>query len=857
MHNETTPMKWLLAALFMLMFVPAAFAGTPKLHNTSTTISCTPNPVALNAATTCTITVTDLGGQGPDTPPAGTVSVSSNGTGSFSASSCNLVVSAAAASSCSVTYTPTVFGSGTHTVTATYGGGSDPNPSTGIVFNGSSGNTPVALTYPALTITSIAPAFGERGTAVNVTVTGTNFIAGATALAIGGAGVAVSGITVTSGTQLTATLTIAVAAATGLRNVTVTNPAPGGGSATLVNGFEVRNPLPAVTSLSPAAVEEGSGAIVLTINGSGFIPESVAWFNGSAYGTTFVNSGELQISLSAGDTATVGDYPVHVVNATPGGGTSNTVQFSVLTSGGSFDTVEANAALGSTMYTKIAGVGFSFDILATEISRLAIDTGFVGTVKLELLDASDDSAGLDASGCRASWSVAQALPDQVFSASDNGRIAINASHAGALRVARFRVSYPATGTPTHVGCSADAFSIRPASLSVTTPLTNAGDTGAPIHAAGVAFTMTASAVAGYDGTPQVDAALLSAHAGANATGVLAGAFPAATIISGSSAGNAFTYSEVGNFALAAEGVYDSSFTAVDQPGDCTADFSNTLAGGRYGCSFGTTAVLDVGRFVPAYFDVEVTDGCADAGGFTYSRQPFTTVVTAREAGGSVTENYAGGHARDVTLSDGGDASAFVAGTNVIPAIDFTLGVAGIATNPDTAYEFANPETPYTFITLRAENADGASSLGHLEESTEIRSGRLVIGDGSAITSDDGLLMVALQAWRDPVAGVYEWAVHVDDTTCTSLAAGNFTLSGALAAQTSISGFFFNAGQGALTLAAPGAGNEGTVDVDVTTDDWLHFDWDSDSTPEAPHGTMTFFEVFDTEPGFIDRYEVIP
>ena len=48
--------------------------------------------------------------------------------------------------------------------------------------------------------------------------------------------------------------------------------------------------------------------------------------------------------------------------------------------------------------------------------------------------------------------------------------------------------------------------------------------------------------------------------------------------------------------------------AVDQPGDCTDDFSNTAVGGKYGCRFGNTGDTDwVGRFTPDHFTVAELD----------------------------------------------------------------------------------------------------------------------------------------------------------------------------------------------------------------------------------------------------------
>lgn len=59
---------------------------------------------------------------------------------------------------------------------------------------------------------SISPASGTQGASVQVTLTGTGFVAGAT-VATGNSGIAVSGVTVVSATQITANFTIAADAA--------------------------------------------------------------------------------------------------------------------------------------------------------------------------------------------------------------------------------------------------------------------------------------------------------------------------------------------------------------------------------------------------------------------------------------------------------------------------------------------------------------------------------------------------------------------------------------------------------------------------------------------------------------------
>ena len=61
-----------------------------------------------------------------------------------------------------------------------------------------------------------------RGTTVAVTLTGTNFVVGATTVNVGGGGVTVTNVIVGSSTSLTASFVLDPAAAEGPRLVTVT-----------------------------------------------------------------------------------------------------------------------------------------------------------------------------------------------------------------------------------------------------------------------------------------------------------------------------------------------------------------------------------------------------------------------------------------------------------------------------------------------------------------------------------------------------------------------------------------------------------------------------------------------------------
>ena len=85
-----------------------------------------------------------------------------------------------------------------------------------------------------------------------VTLTGTNFVVGATTVAVGGGGVTVTNVVVGSTTSLTANFVIDPAAAEGPRTVTVTTAAGTSGAQI----FTVTVPLPPGTPTLTSVVAE-------------------------------------------------------------------------------------------------------------------------------------------------------------------------------------------------------------------------------------------------------------------------------------------------------------------------------------------------------------------------------------------------------------------------------------------------------------------------------------------------------------------------------------------------------------------------------------------------------------------------
>jgi CSLREA domain-containing protein len=176
---------------------------------------------------------------------------------------------------------------------------------------------------PALT--SLTPSSVIAGSAAfTLTITGTNFITGSV--------VQWNTITRTttfvSSAQLAADITAADIATAGTASVTVFNPAPGGGTSNPLT-FNINNPVPTITAISPASRIAGGPSFTLIITGTNFIASTVAQWNGAARTTTFVSSTRVDATINAVDIASAGSASVTVANLGPGGGTSNPMTFNI------------------------------------------------------------------------------------------------------------------------------------------------------------------------------------------------------------------------------------------------------------------------------------------------------------------------------------------------------------------------------------------------------------------------------------------------------------------------------------------------------------------------------------------------
>jgi hypothetical protein len=91
----------------------------------------------------------------------------------------------------------------------------------------------------------------------------------------------------------------------------------------------VLNPIPAISSISPSNATRGGPGFTLTVNGSNFVSGAAVQWNGGTRLTTLVNGNQLTAQIYSDDISIASTQNVTVVNLGPGGGTSNSLPFSI------------------------------------------------------------------------------------------------------------------------------------------------------------------------------------------------------------------------------------------------------------------------------------------------------------------------------------------------------------------------------------------------------------------------------------------------------------------------------------------------------------------------------------------------
>lgn len=536
--------------------------------------------------------------------------------------------------------------------------------------------------------------------------------------------------------------------------------------------------------------------------------------------------------------------------------------------------------------TKLAGSNFSFDIAALNangslVGNYAPAGGSARYVRVELFDDSTAPASCSAVANAVATQIVTFSPGAYSGAAGrtlSGSFNLNSAH----KVLRCRVTECASSSCGSVtalapSCSSDQFSVRPQALTLqTSALAPApSPTASPVIKAGANFNLGAST-----STPSTNAVLtldpgkLSAQvpsqAGSVQSGGVVGALTPAVLTVNASPVSA-VYTEVGYLYLAPGAFRDDTFTAVDSAaGDCIDDttgnqyLSDTLIGGKYGCSIGNLVPVSLGRFIPDHFDSAIDASvpmpcpgalrCAPAG-FVYAAQPFGVTVTARSLAGAMTLNYSGSFSHAVTLqawdapgstvlpNPPASPAGSVLGLSAVPAASFIAGLANVngAASPAYGFPFAWPSAGSTLagptaiyvraIETPASSADGVTSMrasASVEGGVTVVTGRLVLGNNYGSELLPLPINVTAQYWdgaqfvtsTGDSASVFNATDIVLSNCSGALDAGAGACIGALSVAAAPASVGLVAGAARFQFNAPGPGNTGSVNVTIGTFPWL-------------------------------------
>jgi len=525
------------------------------------------------------------------------------------------------------------------------------------------------------------------------------------------------------------------------------------------------------------------------------------------------------------------------------------------------------------IYTKLARTAFKLRVVPIKADGSVEVSAPYSDTRVEVFDVSSGTE----SACSA-LSVGSRIGGPVtidFLRSSND-ITVNP----AVQKARCRVTYtnPSNGSVVQ-GCASDLFAVRPGAVTLATTATAAAPSASAMPAvkAGANFTLRATTSTNgsdaYSGTLTQNSGVLTAQVttqdATQVSGGALGALSPASLVANAAAVNA-TYGEVGYLYLGAGAYRDTTFTAVDQNGDCVAGSTSvTLSGSKYGCVIGTTAAVSLGRFIPDHFDITPGSPTPACGTFTYFGQDgFSTefILTAKNAGGTTTQNYQGVFGK----LDPANWSSHVFSTQAALPVGATLSASATATTGSWAagvasvlakHQISRPSVPIgeTDVTVMAkpQDSDNVSTIIATAVATsnaKLRFGRLRLSN-TYVSAPPLKIPVQAQYWSG-----LSWVNNGADS-CTPLVTGNVKLSNeAPAGWTAVAPGTLNSGSGFITLTPPASARSGslTLCVDLASDNgfvcsstvanlpWLQSKWPEGSGFNNDPSAQATFGIFSPE-----------
>ena len=194
---------------------------------------------------------------------------------------------------------------------------------------GTSAAVHLAINNPPVGNIQLSPSTLTAGgtTPIVVTVTGDRFVT-ASVVQVNGTG---RTTTYVNASTLTFVATAADQASAGTFAVTVTNPAPGGGTSPAATVSVVQPGAPTITSVSPNSFTAGSPDTGISVMGTGFTAKSVVQWNGAALATSvgYKSATELLATVPAADLGTAGTATVTVNTPNSNPSLSNSITVNI------------------------------------------------------------------------------------------------------------------------------------------------------------------------------------------------------------------------------------------------------------------------------------------------------------------------------------------------------------------------------------------------------------------------------------------------------------------------------------------------------------------------------------------------
>ena len=323
-----------------------------------------------------------------------------------------------------------------------------------------------------------------------------------------------------------------------------------------------------------------------------------------------------------------------------------------------------------------------------------------------------------------------------------------------------------------------------------------------------------------------------------------------------------------NFSDADNGIHSEANQSISEVGVFTL---SATANNYFGSNLPSGTSESIGRFYPDHFDISAPIIAEQCGTFTYAGfsdgvnlgldkngQAFEIAgtITAENIFNDTTLNYVGSFAKLTTsnisvqsfnVTDSVNATGTL--NNTFAALNFLNG-SSTYTDTNAHYQHDTLSAPFNLrLDLSATDSDGVSSNSVSSNDFELRIGRLRLIDSYGPEIAD----LEMRVFSDYFDGT-SWQLNsadncstfIDSNVSLDLASytdqlndGETNIFAPLTIQTLSAGV--SSSSNGLWFSAPGDNNYGSVLIihDLSTQDWLKFDWDLDNNLDNANARLNF------------------